>query len=371
MKIETISIPLGSKKDFINDLSRLNKKAQKIGYPEIKSNFHSQLYNEVKDDVSCPTIKVDLELEEVSNQFSYQPLAKVIYSMVDNQITGLVKLISAKQYSQQLLRIGERPAICQHCNIERFRKEIYVLQHEDGELFTVGSSCIEDFLQGLTLNTLKYWDIIAELNQTVQYSWNNYQSYSNYYPLKDVLTKAVQSIEKNGFHKSIESNSTKKDVLENWNLKVKPTEEITNKVFAILNWIQDMSEAEDNNYLLNIKNIGQANFVDHTLMGIAVSIPVAYDNSTKPSSNSKFLGEKGSHLEGEAILVSHKVCDTPFGISHLYTFDMGGSDVVWFSSKNAKIEPNEIFHLKAKVKSHSVFRDKKQTIINYTKLVKI
>lgn len=371
MKTKTVAIPLGSKKDFVQDLSRLNKKAVKIGYPEIKFTFHDKLYNEVKDDISCPTIKVDLEMEEISDNFNYRPLAKVIYSKVDNEVTGLVKLICAAEYTPSLLKLGERPAICQHCNIDRFRKEVYVLQHQDGELFTVGSSCVSDFLSGLTLNTLKYWDIIAELKQTIQYSWNNYQSYSNYYPLKDVLIKAIQSIDENGFHKSVEYNSTKKDVLANWNKKSDISEDTRNKAFAILSWIQEMPEQENNNYLMNIKNLGQANFVDHTLMGIAVSIPVAYDNSHKTVSNSKFLGEKGLHLEGEVVLQTHKVCDTKFGISHLYTFDMNGSEVVWFSSKNMMIEPNQKFIMKAKVKDHSVFRDTKQTLVNYAKLVKI
>lgn len=372
MQTETVSIPLGSKKDFLNDLSRLNKKARKIGFPEIKAVVHDQIYNDIKDDISSPTLRVDLETLDVSNQFKYKPLAKIIYSVVDDKVTGLVKLICATEYSAQLLKLAERSAICQHCNQDRFRKEVYVLEHNDQELFTVGSSCIEDFVSGLDFNTMKYWDIIAELKQTIQYSWSNYQSYSNYYPLKDVLMKSIISIENNGFHKSVEPNSTKKDVLNNWGVIQDLSEETKNKAFEILNWIQEMPDQEDNNYLMNIKNIGQANFVDHALMGIAVSIPIAYENTHKPVKTSGgYLGEIGKHLEGEAVLISHKVCDTSFGISHLYTFEMNNSQVVWFSSKNMQIEPDQKFSLRAKVKSHNSFRDTKQTMVNYTKLVRL
>lgn len=35
---------------------------------------------------------------------------------------------------------------CQHCNTNRYRRDTYVVRHENGEYKQVGSTCIKDFL---------------------------------------------------------------------------------------------------------------------------------------------------------------------------------------------------------------------------------
>ena len=53
---------------------------------------------------------------------------------------------------------------CQHCMVNRYRKDTYVVRHDSGKYFQVGSTCIKDFLGGNSPdNIMKKANLIGEL----------------------------------------------------------------------------------------------------------------------------------------------------------------------------------------------------------------
>lgn len=83
------------------------------------------------------------------------------------------------------------------------------------------------------------------------------------------------------------------------------------------------------------------------------------------SCNSEFIGEKGERLRQLKVLcTSRREFDSAYGGGYIYTFSLDGNILVWLTSANKPIEPNNTYILTGTVKKHEVYEGEKQTYLN-------
>src|SRR6185437_12405361 len=64
---------------------------------------------------------------------------------------------------------------CEHCKLARSRRETYLLVHETGTLIQVGSTCIRDFLGGVTADAMaklaETWMVVSLAASDEDWGW--------------------------------------------------------------------------------------------------------------------------------------------------------------------------------------------------------
>jgi hypothetical protein len=60
-----------------------------------------------------------------------------------------------------------------------------------------------------------------------------------------------------------------------------------------------------------------------------------------------------------------------WGVVHIYIFENGKNIFVWKTSKWENLKQNSIYNVKGKVKEHTVYNNKNQTLITKCKIATI
>ena len=92
--------------------------------------------------------------------------------------------------------------VCEHCNTRRYRKNVFLVQHESGEYKIVARNCLKDYMGHLAPEQMVHWfkmirtidhlNEADELTETLQYD-------DLYYSLVSDLTWVASIVEKKGW----------------------------------------------------------------------------------------------------------------------------------------------------------------------------
>lgn len=155
-------------------------------------------------------VKIDFNLPEVP-AFSdkYEFLAKIeiqdngkylFFSYTNEENNHLVK---------KYRKIDEiNPCKCEHCNVDRKRNATFVIHDkETNETTQVGSSCMKDFIDDITLRSLYQYEIYLKSISEI-FDSESFGSYRmvEYFDKISFLAAANKLIENNGFIKKYDSD---------------------------------------------------------------------------------------------------------------------------------------------------------------------
>ena len=137
---------------------------------------------------------------------------------------------------------------------------------------------------------------------------------------------------------------------------------------SAIKWLKEQESS--NEYMHNIKTIGNSNEVNLKLIGFTCSIIAAYHRAQekiKLASQEKKLNE---YLDGEpkqrmnltlTLNFIHTI-DNDWGTTRIHNFvDQDGRSVIWFASKDSGMQEKREYNVKATIKEFSEFKDWKQT----------
>lgn len=279
------------------------------------------------------------------------------------------------------------PPTCAHCGTDRRRKETFLLRQYGIAIIQIGRNCLADFLMCSPTQIVAQAELVRAIAEECdEERWGSYSRYWSVHPVT-FLACAVSAIERTGFRKSQEENSTKGEATwlsgpmpmnskgaESWR-EGQPTEAHIERAKRIAEWALSLSEDDlRSEYLWNL-HVALKQPDVHKHAGVLASAPVAYDRamgkvwekkSRKPTVAQGYAVEEGFVFKGEVELVRVAFSDGKWGTTKICVFrsDAGHEIVVWFAAGSAPSEVGERYAIKGRCKKHESSRGTTQTILS-------
>ena len=270
---------------------------------------------------------------------------------------------------------------CDHCGINRYRRKTYVVT-KNNEYKQVGSTCIKDFLgyndPSKLLKRMEYLtDMATSLSDKALPGER--QEAGIYLPV--FMDYVAQEIRVNGWHSRTAAETTggyaTADIFYTFNSLSslwshgEPAEEdkaLANKAIA---WAKNLPGDVSNDYLYNLRIIAHSNVVTHRTHGMAASMIVAYRRAIRKAREierlpkSEYVGEVGERTVFTVTLDKVHSVETMYGTMDILIFTDGrGNTLVWKTSSNPDFRRDREYRIRATVKDHNVFNNRKQTVVN-------
>lgn len=146
------TIPSGKQYAAEEILSKINKRAEKLGAAPITYSFSEPRRFVITEASSGFVLVEPITIEVVTLTVSTEivrlkggwRLAAVVEAVAEDDGTTLNYLTGP--LADRCVAYRTAKPKCMHCKVDRFRKLTYCLQNDAGEIVQVGSTCLEDFL---------------------------------------------------------------------------------------------------------------------------------------------------------------------------------------------------------------------------------
>ena len=279
------------------------------------------------------------------------------------------------------LEYRESGSACEHCHVNRYRKDTYVVRHDATcEAKQVGSTCIKDFLGGNSPDSImQRASFVGDLLHFMQGA-TGFQGLSDegIFYINTVLANTAAVIRHKGWVSKGEASKTGKvatatlvlDQLsrDRFDSHYQVTEEDRETAKEAAEWAENLSdeEVEPSDYLYNIRALARSGMVGLRTIGYTASIISSYLRAKNPPlrKESDFVG----------VLKERKVFDLTvrrvtgfsgnFGYTNKYIFqDSDGNVIVWLTSTSQSLEEGKKYSVKGTIKAHQTFNSTKETLI--------
>lgn len=279
-------------------------------------------------------------------------------------------------------RTGIIEGTCDHCGINRYRKNTYIVRNDDGQQLQVGSTCLKDFLGW---NTNPVWVSIPSDDDLFGEGGFGYAD--PHYSVETVLAASWAAIQKFGYVPASDysGNATKYVVSAILNPTPKEREfsiaiqPFVAKAASMAKRIREFLLSDEftgnGEYVLNLKNVAASEYVSSKFFGLLVSAPQAWAKAQERSLikqreraevTNEFLGEIKDKLELPVTLKSIRFIDGYYGVTTLYTFATDDGHIVkWFSSRTVFTDADldQPMTVKGTVKKHDEYQGTKSTVL--------
>lgn len=288
---------------------------------------------------------------------------------------------------------------CDHCKLNRLRKDTFVVRHEDSTTLQVGRQCVRDFLGHRSPENIVRWaDFMVKLGD-----WDggdNEFGIGGFHikedpsvDMTDLLAVTSAYIKKYGWIPASEAEwktPTKLMVLDHffpptypsmnakWEAEkdmAKPTDADYELAEKAREWALNVEATSD--YLGNIKVIAANDYVTVRQFGLACSIVGVFKKNMEKElkNNTEFVNEWFGE-EKERLELTVKVLNTfekegYYGLMTIVKMvTNNGLRAVWFASGYAnEMEQGKTYKVKATVKKHNEWKGNKETQVNRVKVI--
>ncbi len=300
-------------------------------------------------------------------------------------------------------------ALCEHCNADRRRKEVFVLAHDDGTYKQVGRQCISDFLGGRSpesfLAQAEWGFSIDQATCDAEDEGFDFGGGSGErgYNIDEFLKMTAAVIRKCGWvSKGAAALQGQEDGLRAtasvvcWLLNPSyNSADVADKAKFIAKHDLQLEErdaklatdalawgialtTEENDYLFNLGVGCRLGFVKAKTTGIVASLISAYQrhldkeeelNITRIENAKKVRTHLGVVKErsgfAQVTVKSIRSFDSDFGVRTLIRFETAeGSILIWWASGDTKFEEGQTIDITGTVKKHDDYKGTPQTVLS-------
>lgn len=381
-----------------NEVEKLNKKAKKLNCKPIIIENEVTFFTENKDTKEIyKMISFDIEYDLINIE-NYKILAQLNHTYDEN----IVNLIDRNfQVDEKYYTIK---GYCNHCNINHARKITYLIQDENGKIKQIGKSCLKDYIGYDISGILNMIECINNIEENISdYEKSNIgDRYAKYINTIDFLNIEKMVIEKFGYISNSKAQETDniptsfritnilygdrkyfsdeyREILDK-KYQMSEKNEIFEDVKNALNWLENLKTSEiDNNYIRNLKTISSGEYFNGKEIGYMSSLLTSYYRANnqnikkeekKEEKISEYYGNIGEKIQINVTFKHFSSFETMYGISKLYIFeDEKGNIFTWFTTTNLDINYEDKITIKATIKEHTIYEDKKQTQLLRVKII--
>ncbi len=389
-------IPAYKVEKVMNEIAKLNRKAKKLGCPELKLTLKDTDPKKVFDcpytgrklvnPYVIPMVEATVDYE-IPNVDGYELVAKLDLYGDKVLISAVPDSFIPSEYLS-VTSIG-----CDHCKTRRPRKHSVLLREiATGKHIEVGSTCVKDFFHGndpkwmLHMASFVFSDIVGGIrDEDCRKGYGRVDAWD----FISVLSYTAAVIRQHGWvSKAVAQEYDKKATAWRVHTNLEPpirlTPEDKEDLVSIIDEDEDTViatvkhweavDATGNSYLTNCKNLMEMGYVPHKYLGFACSMVSTYLRTleekkvkeAQPESN--HIGTVGERLRGlkvKVLFYRHIDCDySPFG-KDLYTFidEDGNIFKTFYSGSGWSLEDDEEAIIDGTVKRHDEWKGQKQTLL--------
>ena len=398
----TVTVPLAYYDGVEAALSKLSKRAAKLGLPPVEWK--------VVDTVDIPPTLGRDELREAQTlavieistepvQMSGWSLQAVLDWTVDNEGAALQHTLPGQPEH-------EKPDVCRcdHCGTNRDRNRTFVVRSDDGETRQVGSSCLTDFVGGdpaaaaLAAAQAQAWvamkdELGMDDREMERVGWG---LRPHPLPIRYYMAFVAQIAERSGFVSQAEADEAmslgEMDVVStaDWatelaygKTKVLPPGELQPKLYEtalvrgcyphpserlahvddMLNLLRQPANADEGEYMDNLRVLAKSPVVQNKHLRMAASILPTYERMTRSPYAKSHLGETRQRPTFDATVESLTNIHSymPNGPQRvLYRFrDDEDRLLTWLTARkwdSTDLAKGDLCKIKGTIKSHNINR---------------
>ena len=284
----------------------------------------------------------------------------------------------------------DRPQLCEHCNTKRWRRDTFIVQHDDGRTKQVGSTCLSDFL-GVDAAAFMSWATLLQSfslrDEDVYDEQGGGNAQSRTWPLWSILRIAAATYLDRGYVSRATAeadygNMATADLIRSYlcakhdrdrdaliPTPAPNTQHWIDKGLALAKeteqWLQDLGDDYDalGDYLTNLAVLGKAGYCPWKAIGILGSAVMAYSREQEKKvenvKNFKSCHQgtvKGKVFVENATVILARPFEGMYGSGIIYKFrDAGGNIYLWFAStKSTDLDVGSVINFMATVKKHDI-----------------
>ena len=384
----TFSIPEWRIPSFEHKIAQINRRAVKLGCPEITYTVAEPHIVEITETDGSKTKikKCEVEIKgETPMLEGWSFVAKL------QHIDGVVILTSVPGVEVPTEYREADPTNCDHCHTKRQRNDTFVLHHETEGYKQVGRNCLQDFLGGNDPKKVAaYCELLLQLAAAAEAEEGFGGGGWNYFGLLDVLARTSVAIREFGWTSrtkardaippvmatadTVANSYDTRGVKEENRIDKKITEKDLDDAEKAVEWAQSINP--DNDYLYNVKTVANMGDIQGKLLGIACSILPAHRRTVqreledaRAKADSNHFGTIKKRELFNLTVTGVFTTEGYYGTTWIIRFIEGeGSQAVWFASKNPELEVGETYKIRGTVKKHDEYKGIKQTALTRCKV---
>jgi hypothetical protein len=389
----TYRIPAANLPYVEEKLAGINKTAAKLGCDPVR---FVQVGTETEKGKNAAGVEFTIEyllltLEGTTPKFAGWHLVAVIEMLGDERLVKNVPGLSCP------VSYRSGGMTCDHCQCDRRRSQVLVLQHEDGTFKQVGKSCVKDFLGGTSPESILSWaEMLADLTDLVREASEGYLG-GGCRPtpnINEYLATVCVCIRRLGWVSAkmaadsfvermttgylawrICTDSNNKYIAEMIrDSELKAEERDIELATKALEWATALA-SDGGDYFYNLGVAARSGIVDNRTIGLIASSISAYlrEQDRIEELNIKarepFLDEHiGEIKERRGFVVTIKRLksfESNFGVKTLVRMkDAEGRVIIWWASGEAEwVKEGETYEITGTIKEHGEYNGRKQTVL--------
>jgi hypothetical protein len=371
-------IPEANQTGFISEICRLSRRAVKLGFAAF-SPVLLTTSERTKDEWTYRVFHYQLDAA-VPRINGWTFVATIDHS---NEGGNLIRFVPNTGIDLPTSYRAASP-ICEHCNVNRFRRDTFVLHcAETGVFKQVGRTCLKDFFGHDPMAVAKYAEILSYANECGGAMEEfDFATGRNHIFLRDYLAHVATMIRENGWISRKKANeegcaSTADLALTNMLSRgsrhyVEVTAEDRAIVEQAIEWGSNLSNKHNlSDYEHNVVVVVGSSVVSLKSIGIAASVIGVYlmnrdreaqrEAAAAAGGASEFYGIVGERIRNASVTVTGAFpINTSMGVLYIYTFAMGAAVLKWFTSdKNMNV--GDTITISGTIKEHATYNGVKQT----------
>lgn len=394
---KTYKIPEPRLAKLTSEIEKLNKRARKLGVPEVVMTVGDAFEEEDSREKGCMRRYFPVTVEGKTPKLDgWTFAAKLMH------VDGVTLLAAVPGMTVPEKFRDASPDNCDHCQKVRRRNDTFVVRNgTDDSWKQVGRSCLADFLGGKDPAGVASWcELLIRLDELAEAeeSWGGWGGGWYRFELVDVLSRTAVAVRECGWmsrtaarnsFEPVPPPATADTVLSDYTalhpdyrdvLRKMVTEADQAEAEAALEWAAGLETSGEtlNDYLWNVTKVAQMGSVDSRLFGVACSILVAYRKKMereierkRARETSKHFGEVGKRGTYELTLLGSTSTEGYYGTTFIFRFmDAEGNRATWFASRSQDLTVGETYKMKATVKKHESYKGVAQTVLTRCTVVK-
>ncbi len=372
-------------------LDEMNRRAVKLGCEPITLNIIGEFEVTRKREFTGVKYKVRMVKIVVVGQ-TPKLNGWQLMAAIERQESGenLVRCVPGKTVPESYRKTDTH---CDHCHTVRYRKEVFVLTHDDGRWAQVGRSCIADFLGHHSVENIcgrAAWDmdLADELGSAEDEGYGGSRGETLVSMLEFVAataicvrrlgwlskTKAAEMGEGGPMPTSsvawricTSNDRYTKDFVDQEKLFVEDRDmELAGEAIA---WGQSHGTEGVSDYLYNLGVACRLEFVNYKTSGIVASVIAAYLREKEQlvakakKAPSKHVGTVGDRQGFTGVTVeSLKYIESDYGVKTLCRFKTADGDtLIWWASNSEWLKEGETVDFTGTIKKHTEYKGWLQT----------
>lgn len=397
-EIKTFEIPEHRMPLFAEKIAALNKKAVKVGVPEIT---YSTIGHFDREYTEHPVTGQMLVFPMVIRFFKVvivgiEPkfAGWTFLARIDHEGEGvnIINAIPGVELNERYRTMG---GVCEHCKIDRYRKASFVVRHESGEEKQVGSSCLKDFLgHGSPEKIASFCESLFSFIREVKEDDFYYGGHIEHrHEIIKILALTSAVIRKYGWTSAAKAydfgTSCTADTIREYVSDAKQAAEISREIGGIteadvtlaknaIDWLKG-KEGPFTDYFHNLRTVCANETIEVKRIGLVASLIAVY-NREMEGERLKTVKEPSAWIghpdTGRMTLKDVKVIgmtpvDGRFGTTYIYRFLANGKDkLTWFSTNCVNLDNDSLVNITFGVKKLDTYKGEHITVITRVKATK-